>query len=80
MKEWNRVQASEMKFIKAIKSKTRWDRIRNKELTNEIFEDNIREKVQKKGLKWFGQLKRIKVNRIPRAMEKLPIRGKKPNE
>lgn len=28
-KEWSRVQASEMKFIRAIKSKTRWDRIRN---------------------------------------------------
>lgn len=74
-KELKRMQASDMRFIRAIRDKTRWNRIRNEELRKRIIiEYSLREKAQKTRLQWFGHVKRMKVDRIPR---KISYKGKR---
>lgn len=42
-KLWSRMQASEMRLIRVIKGKTRWNRIWSDEVRKRVVEDNSRE-------------------------------------
>lgn len=77
-REWSRVQAGEMKFIRGIKGKTRLDRMRNEELRRGIVEESLRERVEKSRLRWFGHVKRMEDVRIPRRMSELQMNGRRP--
>jgi hypothetical protein len=77
-REWSRVQAGEMKFIRGIKGKTRLDRMRNEELRRGIVEESLRETVEKSRLRWFGHVKRMEDVRIPRRMSEIRMNGRRP--
>lgn len=68
--------ANEMRFIRAIKGKTRWDTFRNEEPRKVIVEYSLIETVQKTRLRWSDQVKRMNVGRISKNMSELPIKGK----
>jgi hypothetical protein len=36
MREWNRIQAAEMKYLRTVKGCTRLDQIRNEDIRNEL--------------------------------------------
>lgn len=63
-----------MRYIRAIKSKTRQDRIRNEKLRS-ITKDSLRYNMDKTRLRWFGYVKRMEEDRITRKMEKLVVNG-----
>ena len=77
-REWSRLQAGEMKFLRAIKGKTRRDRIRNEDIRRELNMESMKEKVEKMRLRWFGHVKRMGEDRLPRRMEEMRMEGRRP--
>lgn len=77
-REWSRLQAGEMRFLRSIKGKTRWDRVRNVDIREELGVESMRERVGKMGLRWYGHVKRMSEERLPRKMEALKIAGRRP--
>lgn len=77
-RDWSRLQAGEMRFLRAIKGKTRRDRIRNENIREELSMESMREKVEKIRLRWYGHVKRMSEERLPKRMEGLEMVGKRP--
>lgn len=77
-RQWSRLQAGEMRFLRAIKGKTRRDKIRNEEIRENIVDESLRQRVEKSRLKWYGHVKRMEEGRLPKVMEELAITGKRP--
>lgn len=66
-----------MKFLKAIKSKTRTDRAMNADVRNDLNLENMQDKISKMSFRQYVHIKRIKVEKIPARMEKMKINVKK---
>lgn len=77
-REWSRMQAGEMRFLRAIKGKTRRDRIRNEDIRRELNMESIRGKIENMRIRWFGHMKRMGEDRLPRKMEEMRIEGRRP--
>lgn len=74
----SRIQASEMKFLRSMIGKTRKDRMRNEDVRNEVGIGKLTERIEKSKLRWFGHVKRMEENRIPRQMLEAKLEGKRP--
>ena len=50
----------EMKYLRRVTNKTRWDRERNDKIRKDLNVRPVVEMVEEKQLKWFGHVKRMK--------------------
>lgn len=64
-KDWNRIQASEMKFLRAIKGCNRSDRIRNEDIRQELGVTALREQLMEYRTNWKDHIRRMDNSRIP---------------
>ena len=70
----NRIQASEMKFLRSMLGKTRMDKVRNENVRNEIGVEKHNDRMEKNKLRWFGHVKRMEEGRIPKRTMETQIR------
>ena len=69
----SRIGAAEMKVLRCIKGVTRRDRIRNKQIREELGIDDIIEIIEGNQLRWYGHVRRMSQERLPRqALEWTP--------
>jgi hypothetical protein len=64
-RDWNRIQAAEMKYLRTDKGCTRLDQIRNEDLRNELGISPLSEKIIDYRNKWKTHMQRMKHSRIP---------------
>jgi hypothetical protein len=76
-KHTNRIQASEMKFLRRVKGKTRLDQIRNAGIREELEQKPLRNQIGEKQLKWFGHVSRMDPNRKPKQLLEVKPIGRK---
>lgn len=69
-RNWIIFQAGEMKFIRAVKGKTRRGKERNSEIRSAVNVECMREMVEKKSIRWYTCVKKM-------GEEGLPIKIKK---
>jgi hypothetical protein len=50
--DWNRIQAAEMKYLRAVKGCTRLDQVRNEDIRNELGISSLKEKIIQYRNKW----------------------------
>jgi hypothetical protein len=64
-RHWNRIQAAEMKYLRTVKGCSRLDRIRNKDVRNELGISPLSKKLIGCRNKWKAHLQRMEHTRIP---------------
>lgn len=64
----SRIQAAEMRYLRAIKGITRRDRIRNEIVRTELKVEPILSNIERQHLKWFGHLIRMEDQRQPKRI------------
>jgi hypothetical protein len=63
-RDWNRIQAAEMKHLRTVKGCTRLDQIRNEDIRNELGSSPLSEKIIEYRNKWKTHLQRMEHTRI----------------
>jgi hypothetical protein len=58
-KEERKIQATEMKFLRAIMGKTMKDRIRNAHIREELRMEDIQKQIEGNRLRWLRHVKRM---------------------
>ena len=64
----NRIQATEMLYLRAVNGVTRMDRIRNDTIRHELQVLPVLSHIEEKQLQWFGHLQRMKSERITKRI------------
>jgi hypothetical protein len=64
----SKIQAIEMKYLRAVKGITRRDRIRNTEVRKELETKSILEYIEEKQLNWWGHIQRMEDTRLVRRI------------
>jgi hypothetical protein len=64
-RDWNRIQAAEMKHLRTVKGCTRLDQIRNEDIRNELGISPLSEKLIEYRNNWKAHLQRMEHTRIP---------------
>uniref|UniRef100_A0A8D8UV89 Endonuclease-reverse transcriptase n=1 Tax=Cacopsylla melanoneura TaxID=428564 RepID=A0A8D8UV89_9HEMI len=77
-KDINRMQAAEMKFLRSIAGKTRRDRVRNTDIRRTLKIECLEETMRNRRLRWFGHMKRMSSERLPRKMYEMEMEGVRP--
>lgn len=67
-KDETRINAMEMKHLRKMAGKTKWDRIKNEDIREITKQESIMEKIKKKQLNWYAHVIRMEPNRIPRRI------------
>jgi hypothetical protein len=62
----SKVQAAEMRVLRLIKGVTRKNRMRNDDIRKELGVKNILQYIEETQLRWFGHVKRMTDNRLPK--------------
>jgi hypothetical protein len=65
-REESKLQAAEMKFLRATVEKTRRDRIRNTYIRGQLKMEEIQNQIEESRLRWFGHVKRMDEHGIPK--------------
>jgi hypothetical protein len=76
-RDWNRIQAAEMKHLRTVKGSTRLDQIRNEDIGNELGISPSSEKITEYRNKWKAHLQRMEHTRIPLQAYKYKPSGKR---
>jgi hypothetical protein len=76
-RDWNRIQAAEMKYLRTVKGCTRLDQIRNEDIRNELGISPLSEKIIEYRNKWKAHLQRMEHTRIPLQAYKHQPSGKR---
>jgi hypothetical protein len=76
-RDWNRIQAAEMKYLRTVKGCTGLDQIRNEDIRNELGISPLSEKITEYRNKWKAHLQRMEHNRIPLQAYKYQPTGKR---
>jgi hypothetical protein len=63
-KDWNRIQAAELKYLRTIKGCTKLGHIRNEDVRNELDNSLLGEKIIEYRNKWKAHLRRMEHTRI----------------
>jgi hypothetical protein len=63
-RDWKRIQAAEMKYLRTVKGCTRVDQIRNEDIRNELGISPLSEKIIEYRNKWKAHLRRMEHTRI----------------
>ncbi|KAI4461171.1 reverse transcriptase (rna-dependent dna polymerase) [Holotrichia oblita] len=58
-KQEGKIIATEMKFLRKISGKTKWDKIRNEQIRHKVNQEVITAKIEKKQLQWYGHMVRM---------------------
>ena len=66
-----------MKALRRISGKTKHDRIRNERIRDGLKQASVVEKIEKKQLKWFGHINRMKEYRKPKQYLEARPEGRK---
>jgi hypothetical protein len=67
-KEKSLIQGAEMKFVRSMLGVTKMDKIKSKELRKKINIESLNYKLGKDRLKWYGKLKKMDNERIPKKI------------
>jgi hypothetical protein len=76
-RDWNRIQAAEMKFLRAVKGCTRLDQIRNGDINISWAFSPLSEKIIEYRNKWKAHMQRMEHTRIPLQAYKYQPSGKR---
>ena len=71
------ITATEMKFLRKTANKTRRDHERNARIREELKTNPIVDCISTKQLKWYGHVKRMGKERIPRKCLEVRMEGKR---
>ena len=74
----SRIQACEMKFQRSRLGITRRDRVRNETVREMVKEKPLQETIEKSRMCWYGHVKRMQDDRIPRRTHEMEMEGKRP--
>jgi hypothetical protein len=74
-RDWNRIQAAEMKYLRAVKGCTTLDQIRNEDTRNELDISPLSAKITEYRNKWGAHLQRMEHTRIPLQAYKYQASG-----
>jgi hypothetical protein len=58
-RDWNRIQAAEMKYLRTVKGCTRLDQIRSEDIRHELDISHLSEKIIEYRNKWKAHLQRM---------------------
>jgi hypothetical protein len=75
----NEIQATEMKFLRAIMEKAKRDRIRNSHIRYEPRMEDTQEQMERNMLRWFRHVTRMDEHRIPKRLLEMKMGGKRPS-
>jgi hypothetical protein len=64
-RDWNRIQAAKMKYLRTVKGCTRLDQIRNEDIRHELGISPLSEKIIEYRNKWKSHLQRMEHTRNP---------------
>jgi hypothetical protein len=73
-----KIQATEMKFLKAIMAKTKRDGIRNEPSREEVRMEDTENQINKNRLRSFGHRNRMDEHRKPKTVLEMKMSGTKP--
>jgi hypothetical protein len=76
-RDWNTIQAAEMKYLRTVKGCTRLDQIRNEDIRNELGISPLSEKIIEYWNKWKAHLQRMEHTCIPLQAYKYQPSGKR---
>jgi hypothetical protein len=65
-KNENRITAAEMKFLRRSLGRTRRDRCRNATVRQQLKQECLMDGIERKKLRWYGQVVRMAEDRKPR--------------
>ena len=71
------IQAAEMKYLRRVANKTKRDKERNTKIRETLKVTPIGYDIENRQLKWYGHVKRMDKNRIPRKCLEARIEGKR---
>ena len=74
----HRIQAMKMKFLRSMAGKTQRDKIRNDNIRESLGIEKIQHQIERTRLRWFGHMKRMKEDRLPRIAFEKQLEGKRP--
>lgn len=74
----SRIQACEMKFQRSRLGITRMDRVRNEKVREVLKEQPLQMTIEESRLRWYGHLKRMEDDRIPKVTHEMVMGGKRP--
>jgi exonuclease III len=74
----SRVQAMEMKFLRSMVGKTRKDKIRNEAIRERVGVEKLQGRIENSRMRWYGHMKRMDQDRIPRRMHEMEMEGTRP--
>jgi hypothetical protein len=75
-RDWNRIQAAEIKYLRTVKGCTRLDQIRNEDIRNELGISPLNEKIIEYRNKWKARLQKMEHTRISLQTYKYQPSGK----
>lgn len=78
-KHKSKITAAEMKFLRKITGKTRRDRIRNTTHREQLQQEPLITKIEKKQMTWFGHLIRMREDRLPKRALEARVEGRRPS-
>ena len=77
-REFSRVQAAEMKYLRRVAGKTKRDKIRNTTIRDQTKSVDIKTKIEINQLRWFGHVNRMNDKRIAKSIYNARTQGKRP--
>jgi Reverse transcriptase (RNA-dependent DNA polymerase) len=76
-KEERQLQAAEMKFLRSVKGVTKIDKVKSTKIRKELGVERLGFKLGRERLKWFGNMKRMPMKRIPRREFENTVEGRR---
>ena len=74
----SRLQAAEMKVLRTIRGVTRMDRLRNDQIRSDLSVKPLLKEIEEKKLRWYGHVKRMDEERLPKRYLEWKLQGKRP--
>lgn len=72
------VNAVQMKCLRRIAGKTRWDRVRNERIREQLDQEPVLKRLEDRQLSWYGHVSRMPENRKTRQFLEAKPQGKRP--
>ena len=74
----SKIQAAEMKVLRTIRGVTRMDRLRNDQIRSDLSVKPLLKEIEERKLRWYGHVKRMDSERLPRKYLEWKPQGKRP--